>query len=321
VNSGRAAVAVVIPSWNSAAYLPECLDSLVDQGVEIELLVVDNGSTDGTMELLLDREVPHLSLPKNIGFAAAVNLAVRETSAPLALVLNADTVMEPRALAILAAAVDADPCLGGVQPLLLQTSPEGGPGGSTVDALVYSAGQALTADGRAIESGAQRHQRPDQLHPREVFGVCGAACLLRRELFVDLGGYDENYFAFYEDVDLNVRARILGWRFGCVPEALVWHVGNASWQVGWRRPAAANARLVARNRAATQVKFMPVSALPRILAVELGSLAKSILERRFASTLSGKLEVFSWLPRLLRERRALRRDGDPGRARAWLGRN
>lgn len=321
MNSGRAAVAVVIPSWNSTAHLPSCLDSLVDQGVDVELLVVDNGSTDGTLELLRDREVPHLSLPRNIGFAAAVNLAVRETSAPLTLVLNADTVMEPRALAILIAAVDADPSLGGVQPLLLQSSSDAGPGGSIADALVYSAGQALTADGRAIESGAQQHQRPDQLCPREVFGLCGAACLLRRELFTDLGGYDESYFAFYEDVDLNVRARIFGWRFGCVPEALVWHVGNASWQAGWRRPAAANARLVARNRAATQVKFMPVSALPRILAVELGSLAKSMLEGRFGSTLSGKLEVLPWLPRLLRERRALRRSGEPGRARAWLGRS
>jgi GT2 family glycosyltransferase len=313
-------VAVIIPSWNSTAYLPSCLDSLVDQEVDIELLVVDNGSSDGTLELLRDREVPHLSLPKNIGFAAAVNLGVRETSAALAMILNADTVMEPRALATLAAAVDADPDLGGVQPLLLQSSPDAGPYGSIEHALVYSSGQALTADGRAVESGAHQTQRPDLLRPREIFGLCGAACLLRRELFIELGGYDESYFAFYEDVDLNVRARILGWRFGYVPEALVWHVGNASWQAGWRRPAATNARLVARNRAATQVKFMPASVLPRILAVEIGSIAKAMLERRFVSTLGGKLEVLPWLPRLLRERRMLRRNGDPGRARVWLGR-
>jgi GT2 family glycosyltransferase len=320
VSSGRADVAVVIPSWNSTGLLPGCLDSLADQSKEIELFVVDNGSTDGSVELLRDREVPYLSLPRNIGFAAAVNLGVRETSAPLLLVLNADTVLEPRALPVLTAALDGDPGLGGVQPLLLQSPPTGSSGRSTTDALVYSAGQALTADGRAIESGAGRRQEPGLLRPREVFGVCGAACLLRRELFTDIGGYDESYFAFYEDVDLNVRARIAGWRFGYVPEALVWHVGNASWQAGWTRPAAANARFVARNRAATQLKFMPASALPRILAVEFGSLAKAALERRFGSTLRGKLEAIPWLPRLLRERRGLGQSGDPGLARVWLGR-
>ena len=153
----------------------------------------------------------------------------------------------------------------------------------------------------------------------EVFGVCGAACLLRRELFADLGGYDESYFAFYEDVDLNVRARIAGWRFAYVPEAVVWHVGNASWQAGFERPGAENARLVARNRLATQVKFMPLSAVPRIAVVELGALLRAASQRRLRATLAGKLAALGRLPRLLGARRRLAREGDPERARRWLG--
>jgi hypothetical protein len=152
-----------------------------------------------------------------------------------------------------------------------------------------------------------------------VFGVCGAACLLRRELFDELGGYDERYFAFYEDVDLNVRARIAGWRFAYVPEAVVWHVGNASWSAGFERPNAENARLVARNRLATQIKFMPLRALPRIAAVEAGALLRAAQRRRLRATLRGKLAALRWLPRLLPERWRLRRDGDPTRARRWLG--
>src|SRR5262249_56913730 len=96
-------------------------------------------------------------------------------------------------------------------------------------ARLYSAGQRLSRDGRAFEMGAGEARLPRYLEAREVFGVCGAACLLRRELFAEVGGYDERYFAFYEDVDLNVRARIAGWRFGYVPAAVVWHLGNASW--------------------------------------------------------------------------------------------
>lgn len=310
------AVAVVIPSWNSAGLLPRCLDSLEDQGVEIELLVVDNGSGDGSVELLRERSVPHLSLPRNVGFAAAVNLGASRVGADAVLALNADTVLGPGCLAALHGALAADPGLGGVQPRLLQLE---GETGDAASARLYSAGQALTRDGRAVEIGAGEEQRPPLLRRREVFGVCGAACLLRRQLFDQLGGYDESYFAFYEDVDLNVRARIAGWRFEYVPEAVVWHLGNASWTAGFSRPGAENARLVARNRLATQMKFMPARALPRIAAVEAGSLARAARQRRLGATLRGKLSALRWLPRLLGERRRLRREGDPARACSWLG--
>ena len=137
--------------------------------------------------------------------------------------------------------------------------------------------------------------------------------------FDDLGGYDESYVSFYEDVDLNVRAQVAGWRFAYVPEAVVWHAGNASWQVGFERPGAENARLVARNRIATQAKFMPAGALPRIFAVEVGALLRAARQGRLLATLRGKFEGLARLPRSLRERRRLAASGDLGRARAWLG--
>jgi GT2 family glycosyltransferase len=311
-------VAVVIPSWNSLGLLRNCLDTLHDQGVELELMVVDNGSSDGSVDYLKSEDVPHLSLPRNLGFAPAVNLGVARTSAPTVLVLNADTELEPGCVAALWTTLQGDPSLGGVQPRILQLEGSG-ERGSVAEARVYSAGQALTQDGRAIEQEAGEAQQPAHLARREIFGVCGAACLLRRELFSDLGGYDERYFAFYEDVDLNVRARIAGWNFAYVPEAVVWHVGNASWLAGFARPNAENARLVARNRLATQIKFMPVGSTLRIAAVEVGSLWRAARARRLRATLAGKLGALVWLPALLRERRRLRRDGDPGRARRWLG--
>jgi GT2 family glycosyltransferase len=314
-------VAVVIPSWNSAELLPRCLGSLRDQGVEIELLVVDNGSTDGSLAFLEREGIPHVALPRNSGFAAAVNLGMSRVVAPAVLVLNVDTGLEPGCIGRLFDVLKADESLGGVQPRILQL--EGEVDGEALPdpatARLYSAGMALTADGRAFEQGAGQPQSARFLQRREVFGVCGAACLLRRELFEELGGYDEGYFAFYEDVDLNVRARIAGRRFEYVPEAVVWHVGNASWQAEAARPGAWNARLVARNRIVTQVKFLPVRALPRIAPVELGALARAARQRRLGATLRGKLEGLRRLPAGLRERRRLRREGDPELARKWLG--
>ena len=104
-----------------------------------------------------------------------------------------------------------------------------------------------------------------------------------------------------------------------MPEAVVWHVGNASWQAGFSRPSNENARLVARNRIATQAKFMPLGALPRIAAVEVGALARAGAERRLRSTLRGKLEGLRRLRRSRDQRRRLRRDGDLEAARRWLG--
>jgi hypothetical protein len=314
--SGGPELAVVIPSWNSAALLPRCLDAIAAQGDGVELLVVDNGSADGTLGLLRERRVPHLSLGRNTGFAAAVNLGASEVGASAILALNADAVLAPGALTSLAAALAADPGLGGVQPRILQLE---GELGDPDAARLYSAGQALTADGRAYEIGAGQAQSAASSARREVFGVCGAACLLRRELFDELGGYDESYFSFYEDVDLNLRARIAGWRFLYEPAAVAWHLGNASWLAGAARPNAWNARLVARNRIATQAKFMPAGALPRAAAVEVGALARAAGERRLGATARGKLEGLARLPRGLGERRRLARDGDLGRARAWLG--
>lgn len=312
-------VAVVIPSWNSASLLPACLDSLALQDMDLEFSVVDNGSTDGTPDLLRERGVERVLLERNTGFAAAMNLGASRTSAPLILALNADTVLESGAVARLAATLEATPWCGGVQPRLLQT--EGDALGDPEAARLYSGGQALTADGRAFELGAGEEQDERARERREVFGVCGAACLLRREMFEELGGYDESYFSFYEDVDLNVRGRIAGWSFAYEPDAVVWHVGNASWLAGAPRPSAWNARLVARNRIATQAKFMPATALPRIAAVEAGALGRAATQRRLRATARGKLEGFARIPASLRERHDLRRDGDLDRALRWLGRS
>ncbi len=318
---GVPTIAVVIPSWNCLGDLTGSVESVRHQvGVSVELFVVDNGSVDGTVAFLERERIEHAALPRNLGFAPAMNLGVSRTRSPLVMALNADTVLEPGCLERLAAALDADAALGGVQPLILQLESGASRNPDDPAAVVYSFGQALTADGRGFEEGAGRRRGTVSLARREIFGACGAACLLRRALLDELGGYDERYFAFCEDVDLNVRARVAGWQFVLEPSAVVWHVGRSAWGAGFARPEADNARLVARNRLATQIKFMPARSAPRIALVEAGSLARAARARRLRSTLAGKLGALRWLPRLVSQRRRLRRGGELARARAWLGR-
>jgi GT2 family glycosyltransferase len=313
-------IAVVIPSWNCADDLRACLASLeAQQRVDLEIMVVDNGSTDGSVDLLRRQGIAHIPLPGNVGFARAINWGIAATDSPLVLPLNADTVLAPTAVAGLAEAMATQPDLGGVQPRLLSLVRGETRDPDDPEALIYSLGQALTADGRALEEGIGLPQGERSINPSEIFGVCGAACMFRRELLDQMGGYDERYFAFYEDVDLNVRARIAGWSFHLVPSAVVWHVGNAAWQAGFERPDAENARLVARNRLWTQVKFMPLRSLPRIALVEFGSIFRAIRARRFRSTLAGKLSAVLMLPAMVRDRRSLRDRGDMELARRWLG--
>ncbi|HEX5225900.1 MAG TPA: glycosyltransferase family 2 protein [Solirubrobacteraceae bacterium] len=291
-------IAVVIPSWNTAAHIERCVAAAVSQeGVEVELLVVENGSRDGSSEVLRELGVPLLELQENVGFARAVNLGAARTRAPFVLVLNADCFLAAGCALALSQALAADPGLGGTQPRIVQAGP--GP------PVLYSAGQLLTRHGSAFERGWGEPDGADFDDGGEVFGVSGAACLLRRELFADLGGYDETYFAFYEDVDLNARARLAGWRFAYVPDARAVHVGHAGWG-GSDGGRILNVERTVRNRLATALKVLPPGGVAGALALTARTLAASPFRHTARAALAGALAAIRAAPGLLAQRRRLR---------------
>lgn len=302
----RPRAAVIIPSWNTVEHIDACIVSVGGEAdVDVELLVIDNGSTDGTIEFLRKTGISHIGLPKNVGFARAVNLAAHHTRSPLLLVLNADVVLEPGCLRTLIAAIAQDSMIAGVQPKIIAPAEADTPTG------IYSAGQALTVAATAYEVGGGEPDGPVYSHRHEIFGVCGAVCLLRREMFTELGGYDERYFAFYEDVDLNARARLAGWRFAYEPDAVASHVGHAAW--GKQETARAfNVRLTMQNRAATAIKVLPARCLPWVLLATVRSLIASPFKGVGRAATAGTLSFLTYLPDLLRERRRLRANGGSG---------
>lgn len=211
---------VIVVNFNGRHHLAECLRALADQTLPVrqfEVILVDNGSTDGSVEFVRHRfpQVRVVPLAKNLGFAAGNNLGLAHATGRYIALLNNDTVADRHWLAAMMQALEGDPAAGGVAcKIRFHHDP----------AMLNSAGLVLYRDGRGGDRGFRQADAGQFDHPEEVFGACGAAMLLRRELIDDVGLFDEQLFMYYEDLDLAWRARLRGWRFVYAPAAEVRHV-------------------------------------------------------------------------------------------------
>jgi GT2 family glycosyltransferase len=229
----NASLSVVVVSYNTRDLLRRCLHAVAAAGPH-ETLVVDNASSDGTAEALR-AEFPDVRvsvMPKNLGFGTAANAGIRSTAGAWILLLNADAWPAEGGVARLLGCAQAQPkaALLGPQLIdvggLLQRSVIRHPSGSVSLAIAtalpdlasgaYSLWHRLTAP-----SGPTSHIRPHEF-------LMGAALLVRREAFEELGGFDESFFMFNEEVDLSLRFRRAGWSVEFCPDAVFVHAGGAS---------------------------------------------------------------------------------------------
>lgn len=249
-------VAVLIVNWNGGALLRRCLESVQrQQRPPDHLVVVDNGSSDGSLEqaatLLRSAEV--ITLSHNAGFARGNNVAAAAATRydSLAL-LNPDAVADPGWLAALVSAADQHPTAAAfASQIRLAAAPH----------LLDGAGDSYHVSGRAWRNA---HGCPLSAGPSaavEVFAPCAAAALYRREAFEDVGGFDERYFCYFEDVDLGFRLRLRGHSCMYVPTAIVDHVSSAF--SGYRSNFAVYHG--ERNMVWTFLKDMPAPLLWRYL--------------------------------------------------------
>jgi GT2 family glycosyltransferase len=286
-------VSVVIPCWNSLRWLPGCLQALAHQTfLDFEILLVDSASTDGTGEWVRKEQpvVNLIELPANRGFAAAANAGAFRTSSVLIAFLNPDTEARPGWLESLVARMDASPpAVASIASKMLQLdAPE------TID----DAGDELNWFGMARKRG---HGDDAELFSRveEVLSPCAGAALYRRAAFEELGGFDETFGSYLEDVDLGLRARLSGFKCVYEPKAEVLHKGGGS---GLARSS--YVRLVTRNRLLLLGKNIPGSLLlrhiPRLL---WGQIYFALVYRRPVASFRGWAGFVARLPRLLSDRR------------------
>ena len=228
--AGSAQVDVVIVSYNQRERLLECLESVRSVTERTHLIVVDNASSDGSIDAAR-RCVPEaelLALDTNLGFAAGVNRGVARGDAPYILLLNNDARLQPGAIDKLRAGLDQDR-VAAAGPQLLgsegQVELSLGRTLSPWNEAKFRLVEALYRDGRGPLSGAvKRHYE----RSRETRSLSGACILLRREAFEQVGGFDERFFLYAEDIDLCRRLRRAGYRLWYVADALVNHARGAS---------------------------------------------------------------------------------------------
>ena len=231
-DEGGADWTAVVVNYNAGPALVACVGSVLAQDPPPELVVVDNASTDGSLEALRRAHpgVRVVSSGGNLGYARAANLGIAATDAPVVAVLNPDTVLGPGVARALTARFAADAKLGAAGPRL--HNPDGSvyPSARQIPSLVDAVGHGLLFflwphnpfTGRYRETGA------DPARPRHVDWVSGAAIWLRRAALDDIGGWDERYFMYVEDVDLCWRLRRAGWRVAYEPGGTVEHLLGVS---------------------------------------------------------------------------------------------
>ncbi|HKN40577.1 MAG TPA: glycosyltransferase family 2 protein, partial [Acidimicrobiia bacterium] len=224
--------AAVVVNYNAGAALAGCVASVLAEDPRPEVVVVDNASTDGSVGGLL-RAHPGVRVVHsggNLGFARAANLGIAATSAPVVAVLNPDTVLTAGTGDALTARFAAEPDLGAVGPRLHNADGSVYPSARRVPSLADAVGHGLLFFVWRDNPFTRRYRETgaDPARPRDVDWVSGAAVWLRRAALDDVGGWDERYFMYVEDVDLCWRLHRAGWRVAYEPAGTVEHLLGVS---------------------------------------------------------------------------------------------
>jgi GT2 family glycosyltransferase len=218
---------VVIPNWNGAHHLPVCLDALRAQTYRhVEVILVDNGSTDGSLALVRERypEVLLLALDRNLGLTGGNNAGFRAARGDVLISLNNDTEADPRFVEELVDALEAHPEAGMAAAKMLLFDRR--------DTL-HSAGDGYRADGIPFNRGVWQQDEGQFDEPGWIFGGCGGAVAYRRAMVDDVASpgcdpFDESFFMYCEDVDVNWRSQLAGWKCWYAPRAVVYHKLSAT---------------------------------------------------------------------------------------------
>ncbi len=217
----KTSVSVIIVNWNGGSLLLKCLDSVKQQTTPPDqIVVVDNGSTDGSIELAENfPDIKIIRLGKNLGFSVANNLAIALCETDYIALLNPDAIAHPDWLEQLLDSAKKHPeyaAWGSRQMIYGQAN------------RLDGTGDVYHFTGLAWRSRHGKKLDPNDFKDRFIFSPCACAALYRKKAILDVGGFDNDYFCYFEDVDLGFRLQLAGYRSRYVPNAVVEHIGSYS---------------------------------------------------------------------------------------------
>jgi GT2 family glycosyltransferase len=307
-------ISVIVVNWNRRDLLRACLLSLTRQTFPaFEIIVVDNGSTDGSAEMI-DLDFPEVRVIRNSenrGFCAANNQGFAAAHGELIALLNNDAEAEPSWLAALVRVFSDGAEIGmAASKILVYGDP------TRIDKV----GHLMYPDGQNRGRGTGETDCGQYDSQQETLWPDGCAAIYRKEMLRQIGGFDEDFFAYGDDAELGLRARIAGWRCIYVPDAVVRHRRGST--LGLKSPL--RLELIERNRVLLAVKLFPAGLLllnPAYYAARLLASALASAQDRgeaaafggfrgklivIAALVRGDLQAFRLIPRMIRKRRALR---------------
>lgn len=318
---GESAVAVVIINYNGLPVLPRCVESVLAQShTPAEIVLIDNRSTDGSIAMMRERftGVRLLEQPRNLGYGGAANVAIHETRSPYLLLLNPDVILTPSFLKELGGFAESRPDVGSLTGKLRRFPSE------SARPRIDSTGHVLYRNRWAINRGEREEDLGQYEKPGEVFGVSGAAPLYRRAMLEDIEVdgevFPESFFLYLEDVDLDWRARLRGWKAYYVPAAVAYH--ERAYKGGLRRRDATILRHSFKNRYLMMIRNEAVRDVVidawAILPMEALRFADFLITA--PRSLAGYLDVVRLLRVSLRQRRIIQRRVRVPRSeiRRWL---
>lgn len=240
-------LSIIIPNFNGKKFIRACLDSIKNQDYPFyEIIIIDNASSDGSVQYISEHypEFTLIENKENLGFAAAVNQGIKASNADYVFLLNNDVELEHDCISNLLKCIEKDGNTFAVSSKMIQYTDK-----SKMD----DAGDEYTILGWTRKVGDGKS--PDlYTEERETFSACAGAALYRKSILDKIGYFDENFFAYMEDVDISYRARILGYKCMYCPEAVVYHWGSGTSGSKYNE---FKIRLAARNNVYVPYKNMP----------------------------------------------------------------
>ena len=250
-------VSIVILNYNGVKYLQEFLPSvLVTQYSNFEVVVADNGSTDNSLDVLQNQfpDVKVITHTTNEGFAGGYNWALKQVNADYYVLLNSDVAVHPNWIQPMVDLLESNAHIGACQPKILSyyaqdTFEYAGAAGGWIDMLGYPFSKGRIFD--VCEKDVQQYDESSA-----IFWASGAAMMIRASLFHSLNGFDANFFAHQEEIDLCWRMQLAGYELYACPKAIVYHVGAGTLPRGGRKVF-----LNFRNNLVMMAKNLPIGEL------------------------------------------------------------